>query len=118
MTPEVLDKSNQWHCEQCEKRVDALKGLKLKELPPIITLQLKRFDYHYSTMTRIKLNNRVSFPFYLDMGKYHKSDIDSQHTPIPTKRTPPSDNEEMAPIVEVRVLETALSITSEPYVDD
>jgi ubiquitin carboxyl-terminal hydrolase 47 len=103
MTPEVLDKSNQWYCERCERRVDALKGLKLKELPPIITLQLKRFDYNYSTMTRIKLNNRVSFPFYLDMGKYHKSDIDDQHTPVPVKKTPPSDTEDVA-VIEVRVL--------------
>lgn len=100
MTPEVLDKSNQWYCERCERRVDALKGLKLKELPPIITLQLKRFDYNYSTMTRIKLNNRVSFPFYLDMGKYHKSDIDDQHTPVPVKKTPPSDTEDVAVIEE------------------
>lgn len=93
MTPELLNRSNQWFCESCQERVDALKGLKLKDLPPILTFQLKRFDYNYSTMTRIKLNNRVTFPFYLDMGKYHKSDLSDFHTSKSTSRAPEADLE-------------------------
>ena len=75
VTPELLEKGNQWECSQCEKKVDALKGLKFKELPQLLTLQLKRFDYNYSTMTRIKLNNRVAFPLYLNLNSYLKGDL-------------------------------------------
>lgn len=33
-------------------------------------LQLKRFDFDYATMSRIKLHNKVTFPKYLDMNSY------------------------------------------------
>ena len=35
-----------------------LKGLKFKRFPYLLTLQLKRFDFDYSTMHRIKLNDK------------------------------------------------------------
>ena len=35
-----------------------LQGLKFKRFPYLLTLQLKRFDFDYSTMHRIKLNDR------------------------------------------------------------
>ena len=37
---------------------DALQGLKFLSFPYILTLQLKRFDFDYVTMHRIKLNDR------------------------------------------------------------
>jgi len=91
MTPELLDKSNQWFCEKCGKIVNALKGLLLKELPPILTFQLERFDYNYSTMARIKLNHRVTFPFYLDMSKYHKADLDELTKSVHTRKNASDD---------------------------
>jgi ubiquitin C-terminal hydrolase len=42
--PEILEKSNQWLCSQCNKKVDAEKGLSLDVLPEILTLQLKVFS--------------------------------------------------------------------------
>lgn len=45
-------------CDQCKKKVDALKGLRFKKLPYLLTMQLKRFDFDYDTMRRIKLNSR------------------------------------------------------------
>ncbi|KAL9652536.1 hypothetical protein ABK040_000106 [Willaertia magna] len=68
--PEIMDNDNQWNCEELNKKVDAIKGLKFKTLPYILTLHLKRFDYDYTTWTRIKLGNRVTFPFQLDMSPY------------------------------------------------
>ena len=46
VTPEVLSGENQWEY-QAGVKVDAIKGLQLKTLPPILTLQLKR--YHTPT---------------------------------------------------------------------
>uniref|UniRef100_A0AAV1US23 Ubiquitin carboxyl-terminal hydrolase 47 n=1 Tax=Peronospora matthiolae TaxID=2874970 RepID=A0AAV1US23_9STRA len=70
LRPEVLDKENQWMCDQCKVKRDAIKGLKFSKLPYILMLQLKRFDFDYATMNRIKLHNKVTFPKYLDMNSY------------------------------------------------
>lgn len=56
--PETLTSDNQYKCEQCQKKCDAHKGLQFKSFPYLLTLQLKRFDFDYSTMHRIKLNDR------------------------------------------------------------
>ena len=41
VTPEVLSGDNQWEYKEGVK-VDAIKGLKLHTVPPVLTLQLKR----------------------------------------------------------------------------
>lgn len=38
------------------------QGFKFKRFPYILTLHLKRFDFDYSTMQRIKLNDRWVWP--------------------------------------------------------
>lgn len=70
LTPEILSDDNQWNCDQCGTKVDAFKGLQFSRLPYFLTLQLTRFDYDYQTWRRIKLNNKVTFPFTLDMAKF------------------------------------------------
>ncbi|KAL3674637.1 hypothetical protein V7S43_000579 [Phytophthora oleae] len=70
LRPEVLNKENQWMCDKCKVKRDAIKGLKFSKLPYILMLQLKRFDFDYATMNRIKLHNKVTFPKYLDMNSY------------------------------------------------
>ncbi|CAM9428117.1 unnamed protein product [Discosporangium mesarthrocarpum] len=76
LKPEVLDGDNQYLCQNCERKVDAVKGLKLLRLPYLLSLQLKRFDFDYTTFQRIKLNDEVRFPMVLDMNQYvdHGSD--------------------------------------------
>ncbi|CAN0410558.1 unnamed protein product, partial [Hapterophycus canaliculatus] len=56
----VLDGDNQYCCQACDKKVDAVKGLKFERLPYLLSLQLKRFDFDYETFQRIKLNDEVS----------------------------------------------------------
>ncbi|DBA04958.1 TPA: hypothetical protein N0F65_006960 [Lagenidium giganteum] len=70
LKPEVLDKENQWNCDQCKVKRDAIKGLKFSRLPYLLSLQLKRFDFDYTTFNRIKLHSEVTFPKYLDMNSY------------------------------------------------
>lgn len=74
VTPEKLDGSNQYSCEVCKKKCDAHKGLKFLKLPYLLTMQLKRFDFDPTTMHRIKLNDRVTFPNVLDMSEFLKPD--------------------------------------------
>ncbi|GAB9468920.1 Ubiquitin carboxyl-terminal hydrolase 47-like isoform x1 [Globisporangium polare] len=70
LRPELLNKENQWMCDKCQTKRDAIKGLKFSKLPYLLSLQLKRFDFDYATMNRIKLHNQVTFPKYLDMNSY------------------------------------------------
>lgn len=66
--PETLDGNNQYFCEKCNKKCDAHKGLKFKKFPYILTLHLKRFDFDYQTLHRIKLNDKVTFPQQLNLN--------------------------------------------------
>ncbi|ERE80115.1 ubiquitin carboxyl-terminal hydrolase 47 isoform 2 [Cricetulus griseus] len=77
--PEILDGPNQYFCERCKKKCDARKGLRFLHFPYLLTLQLKRFDFDYTTMHRIKLNDRMSFPEELDMSTF--IDIEDEKSP-------------------------------------
>ncbi|XP_015277115.1 PREDICTED: ubiquitin carboxyl-terminal hydrolase 47 isoform X1 [Gekko japonicus] len=77
--PEILDGPNQYFCERCKKKCDARKGLRFLHFPYLLTLQLKRFDFDYTTMHRIKLNDRMTFPEELDMASF--IDIEDEKSP-------------------------------------
>ncbi|XP_063244790.1 ubiquitin carboxyl-terminal hydrolase 47 isoform X2 [Bacillus rossius redtenbacheri] len=68
--PETLDGNNQYFCEKCNKKCDAHKGLKFSKFPYLLTLHLKRFDFDYATLHRIKLNDKVVFPDILDLNSF------------------------------------------------
>ncbi|XP_029316325.1 ubiquitin carboxyl-terminal hydrolase 47 isoform X2 [Cottoperca gobio] len=76
--PETLDGPNQYFCERCKKKCDARKGLRFLHFPYLLTLQLKRFDFDYTTMHRIKLNDRMAFPEELDMSPF--IDVEDENT--------------------------------------
>lgn len=42
--------------------------LRPSSLPYLLTMQLKRFDFDLKTMSRFKIHDRMTFPFYLDMN--------------------------------------------------
>lgn len=75
LKPEVLNGDNQWFCSKCETKRDAIKGLKLEKLPYVLALQLKRFDFDYTTFNRIKLNDKVTFPKVLNVQEYMEGDV-------------------------------------------
>ena len=49
LKPDLLEGSNQYECSKCEKKVDALKGLKISSAPPLMSLSLNRFTLDYNT---------------------------------------------------------------------
>ncbi|XP_053576238.1 ubiquitin carboxyl-terminal hydrolase 47 isoform X2 [Bombina bombina] len=77
--PEILDGPNQYYCERCKKKCDARKGLRFLHFPYLLTLQLKRFDFDYTSMHRIKLNDRMTFPEQLDMSAF--IDVEDEKSP-------------------------------------
>jgi ubiquitin carboxyl-terminal hydrolase 47 len=69
---EKLINDNQYKCEYCAKKVDALKFTKFTKLPKILFLQMNRFEYDYLTDGRKKLCDRVTFPMILNMNSFYK----------------------------------------------
>lgn len=70
--PELLDGSNQYFCDKCNKKVDADRGIKFTKLPHLLDVSLARFTLNWETLQRVKIYDSVSFPFYLNMNDYMK----------------------------------------------
>jgi len=66
---ETMEGPDSWCCSACSARRSA-KGSHFTSLPPLLMLQLKRFVFDVASMSRRKLNHRVSFPLTIDMASY------------------------------------------------
>ncbi|KAG8847476.1 hypothetical protein FRB96_001617 [Tulasnella sp. 330] len=62
---EMLTARNKFFCDECCSLVEAEKRMKIKTLPPILLLHLKRFKYQEDVGRYVKLSYRVAFPFEL-----------------------------------------------------
>ena len=72
---ELLEGDNQYFCSSCHKKVDTVKRTVLADLPDTIILGLKRFDFNYDSMQRIKLNVEVPFDHDLDMSPFCRENM-------------------------------------------
>ena len=70
LTPEQLRGSDMYQCDCCGCKTDAERGVQLTRLPPILTLQLKRFRYDFRSNTRAKISSAFDFPLYLDLTPF------------------------------------------------
>ncbi|ODQ77604.1 hypothetical protein BABINDRAFT_163332 [Babjeviella inositovora NRRL Y-12698] len=59
---EILSQSNKFYCDSCQSYQEASKSMKLKRLPKVLTLHLKRFKYNETLQRNTKLFNTVSYP--------------------------------------------------------
>eukprot|EP00002_Diphylleia_rotans_P025264 TRINITY_DN4994_c0_g1_i3.p1 TRINITY_DN4994_c0_g1~~TRINITY_DN4994_c0_g1_i3.p1 ORF type:complete len:1060 (-),score=216.65 TRINITY_DN4994_c0_g1_i3:722-3901(-) len=67
---EILDGDNKYHCDRCNAKVRALKGIRLQSLPTILVVSMMRFEYDWNRDCRIKLDHAYSFPEVLDLAKH------------------------------------------------
>ena len=74
VTDELLEGDNQYECSGCKQKVDALKGLRVRTVPPVLILSLSRFEYDKQTWQRIKNLKRFPFPSVLDMAPYMENE--------------------------------------------
>ncbi|XP_047333401.1 ubiquitin C-terminal hydrolase 12-like isoform X2 [Impatiens glandulifera] len=76
---ERLEGDNKYHAEQYGLQ-DAKKGVLFLDFPPVLQLQLKRFEYDFMRDTMVKINDRYEFPLQLDLdrdnGKYLSPEAD------------------------------------------
>ncbi|XP_041564939.1 probable ubiquitin carboxyl-terminal hydrolase FAF isoform X2 [Drosophila elegans] len=72
---ELLEGADAYHCDKCDKKVVTVKRLCVKKLPPVLAIQLKRFEYDYERVCAIKFNDYFEFPRILDMEPYTVSGL-------------------------------------------
>ena len=70
VTPERMEGENQYACSGCSQKVDALKGMSIKQVPYLLALQLSRFAFDYMTMSRVKVHDFITFPDTLNMSPF------------------------------------------------
>lgn len=58
----MLDKGDKYFCEFCQVRQEAFKKMKIKSLPNVLLLHLKRFKFVEKLGRFVKLSHRVDFP--------------------------------------------------------
>ncbi|KNE54405.1 hypothetical protein AMAG_17669 [Allomyces macrogynus ATCC 38327] len=67
---DALSGDNQFRCDECDKKVDAVKSTRIRELPERLIFHLKRFDFDMERFCRFKVNDSFTFPHVLDMRPY------------------------------------------------
>ena len=67
---EHLQNDNQYFCDICNSKQDAVRQIVLKELPPCLNIQLLRFVYDRASQQKYKINTNLSFPETLDFSKF------------------------------------------------
>ncbi|KAL5702529.1 ubiquitinyl hydrolase 1 [Ranunculus cassubicifolius] len=74
---ERMEGDNKYHAEQHGLQ-DAKKGVTFVDFPPVLQLQLKRFEYDCTEEAMVKINDKYEFPLTLDLdrdnGKYLSPD--------------------------------------------
>ncbi|GAN10196.1 cysteine proteinase [Mucor ambiguus] len=69
---EMLEKENKYMAEGHGLQ-DAKKGVIFEAFPPVLQIQLKRFDYDMHKDAMVKINDRHEFPAEIDLQPYYIS---------------------------------------------
>ncbi|KAI3952854.1 hypothetical protein MKW92_019983 [Papaver armeniacum] len=77
---EPLEGDNKYQAGEQHGLQDAKKGVLFIDFPPVLQLQLKRYEYDFTRDTMVKINDRYEFPLELDLDredrKYLSPDAD------------------------------------------
>lgn len=66
---ETLEGDNKYQAEGLGLQ-DAKKGVVFQEFPPVLHLQLKRFEYDIQRDAMVKINDRHEFPYEIDLVEF------------------------------------------------
>ena len=75
---DTLDGDNAYFCERCNKKVSAVKRVSLKKLPDYLIVTLKRFQFDYEKMMKLKVNEYCQFPKNLNLKEYSQQFLRKQ----------------------------------------
>ncbi|CCE86502.1 Piso0_004997 [Millerozyma farinosa CBS 7064] len=62
---ETLTHQNKFYCNSCSSLQEATKTIKMKKLPEVLVINLKRFKYDDKMDRMVKLFDSISYPFSL-----------------------------------------------------
>eukprot|EP01095_Lingulamoeba_sp_RSL-Kostka_P007525 TRINITY_DN2405_c0_g3_i1.p1 TRINITY_DN2405_c0_g3~~TRINITY_DN2405_c0_g3_i1.p1 ORF type:complete len:1115 (-),score=454.54 TRINITY_DN2405_c0_g3_i1:95-3439(-) len=82
---ETLEGDNKYKTDDFGYQV-AKMGTKFSSFPPVLNLQLRRFEYDFQRDAMAKVNDRYEFPLDLDLSKYIEYDDDDEERPVPIYR--------------------------------
>lgn len=63
----MLEGENAYLCDKCNTKVDTLKRICLKKLPNNLIIVLKRFEFDFDNMMKLKINDYCEFPTNLNL---------------------------------------------------
>jgi len=92
---DLLDHENKYWCDRCSKKVAALKRCCLHDerLPSCLILHLKRLEFDFDSMRKVKVNSHFSFPYrageYLNVEPYTQSGLARAEAIAQGKPVPP-----------------------------
>ncbi|CAI2180552.1 16272_t:CDS:10 [Funneliformis geosporum] len=72
---ETLEGDNKYMAEGYGLQ-DAKKGVIFESFPPVLHLQLKRFEYDIQKEVNVKINDRQEFPMEIDLDEFLSEDAD------------------------------------------
>lgn len=75
---EILEGENAYQCDHCEAKVRALRRVCIKHLPNFLIIALRRFEFDFDSMTRVKLNDFCEFPLEINMEPYTQEGLERQ----------------------------------------
>ena len=75
---DMLEGDNAYYCEKCEKKVNTLKRACIKRMPNTLFLVLKRFEFDFDRMCKVKVNDYCEFPNELDMAPFSQQELARQ----------------------------------------
>ncbi|SCV68974.1 BQ2448_1994 [Microbotryum intermedium] len=70
---ERMEGDNQYYCDLCQKKRDAIRYTRLDSLPPVLHFSLLRFVYSLKQGTRKKSQHSISYPQSIDMTQFVES---------------------------------------------
>ena len=59
-----------YKCQHCDNRSRAKKSLRIKKIPPVLSIQLKRFKHNLHNDTFSKIEIPIDIPLFLNITKY------------------------------------------------
>lgn len=87
---ELMNGENQYAAQDYGLQ-DAQKGVIFESFPPVLHLQLKRFEYDFNYDQMVKVNDKYEFPETIDLSPFVDKDV--------LKKTLDSENKDKNPYV-------------------
>ncbi|DAZ93694.1 TPA: hypothetical protein N0F65_009245 [Lagenidium giganteum] len=84
---ETLEGDNAYYCEKAQQKVSATKRICIKTLPQTLVFHLKRFEFDFDSMEKVKINDLLEFPEEIDMLPYTRDGLGAKETKDESKQS-------------------------------